>query len=164
MKVRPMLRSLSMAWFNILLVSLLLVINAIVIPASRLLSKANTGTLTRFLFCAAAKLMMALSPQLQLRLSGGELWDTIGSNGRPAMLLLNHSSFFDFFALCLFAPMVFCVKSRILVSEGITKIPLFGRLVSLGEGIPVYFKKADYDNPDYAASMNDFSVEKDKVR
>lgn len=158
-----MLRAVAHIWFNTLLVACLLFVNAIVVPASYILPKTYLGALTRFLFTLGAKAMLALSPHISLQQDGDELWKGIGSSGgRPQLLIINHTSFFDFFTSVVLGPTSFISTSRILVSTGVCNIPLFGRLVLAGEGIPVYFKVHESGSKwvDHDAG---YSVDKDKV-
>lgn len=153
------------AWFNTLLATDLLLVNSIIIPASFVLSAEDLGKTTRSTFVASTRVLDVLVPHLRLRTHAASLdWSDVGSSGRPVMLLVNHTSLFDFSALVVLVPWDFVVDARIVVSSKLAKIPLFGRITNHGEAIPVFFKAHEGGgDPSAAQDDDDFAVAKEKA-
>ena len=157
--------TVGLLWYNVLLVLILLVSTAIIMPASLIISPTALGRVCRNVFLATARLQLSLSPHVSVRTDAKSIdYSALGSSGRPVMLLVNHNSFFDFFALLALVPWSICARARMLVSSGLYKLPLFGRVVQAGEAIPVFFKIHDEQKKAEAVvNTADFEVAKDKA-
>ncbi len=110
-----------------------------------------------------AKLFFRLNPQVRtVHVGGGPNW-SLEAYTQPRMLMMNHSSFLDFFLFSsLMNPiMAFAMHPRCIIAEKLTRLPFFGKGVGEYSGsFPVYFKAT---NGGISGGEGDsFSVDKEK--
>lgn len=161
---RDVASGIGKAWFNTLLATDLLVVNSIIVPASLVLSAEDLGKTTRRTFAASTRVLDALMPHVRVKKHAASLdWSAVGRSGRPVMLLINHTSLFDFSALCLLVPWDLLVDARVVVSSKLLKIPLFGSVSKHGEAIPVFFKAHEDGVPSAMQNQADFSVARERA-
>ena len=104
------------------------------------------------------RLIILLNPQIRMVLVGGKLdWEP-SKQGPPAMYLMNHKSFFDFFVFTSLVPLsvIFRNHTRTLMAIKLFQMPILGK--SIGDHVGsfrVYFRITD-------ANSNDFGVDRDK--
>ena len=121
-------------WFNTLMLLTVLIMTVLILLASCVLSTERLGWMTRNCFICLTRIINLLTPHLKIRIDPSSAeWSRVGASGRPVMLLSNHNSLYDFSALLLITPWAVSARARMLVTSGMLKLPLMGRIVAAGE-------------------------------
>jgi len=153
-------------WFSITLVTTVLVLGATTRIANLLESCGVLSQITRedFCVCAAHTLfrgMLLFNPQIRIKQFDMD-WEKLCSGG-ASMVLMNHTSFFDFFLFTAMLPLSVIRKThvRTVMSASLGKLPVIGKSMGDHSGsFKVYFqaKGAGFGKGD----ASDFSVDREK--
>lgn len=103
---------------------------------------------------------MMTNPQIKITFDKNDFNEIMKEN-KPTMLIMNHSSMFDFFIVSASLPLKFILKShpRTVMSSSLANVPFFGKMISKHSGsFLVYFKAkgAGFGKGD----ASDYSVDK----
>jgi 1-acyl-sn-glycerol-3-phosphate acyltransferase len=116
------------------------------------------------------RLLVMLNPQIRLKKVGGKLDWSPSKQGPPAMYLMNHTSFFDFFLFTSLMPLD-CVMTnhiRTIMANGLFNVPILGK--SIGDHVGsfrVYFRASkgltDGNSDDFGVDREKQQRETDKI-
>ena len=161
------LHELCRVWFAITLIITLLLIGLvthIITPLSSMLG--IISELKSQDACVASavvlfRLFLLFNPQIRIK-THDMAWQELFADA-PAMVLMNHASFFDFFLFTAMMPPSFATKGhvRTVMSASLTKIPWVGKAIGDHSGsFKVFFqaKGAGFGKGD----ASDFSVDRDR--
>ena len=153
-------------WFAFTLISAVLVLGLLTRVITLL---GSTGLMSRInredaCICAAVlcfRTMLLFNPQIRVKQMDND-WTALLATA-PAMVLMNHSSFFDFFlftSLCPFS-LIRQGHMRTVMSASLTKLPIVGKSIGDHSGsFKVYFtaKGSGFGKGD----ASDYSVDRDR--
>jgi len=111
---------------------------------------------------------LLLNPQIKVTVDGD--WEALMQD-KPALIIMNHSSFFDFFVVSSVLPLKFILMShpRTVMSSSLAKIPFFGNMIGKQCGsFLVHFKAKGAgfgkgDASDYSVDRALQLIENDKM-
>lgn len=94
-----------------------------------------------YTFAVGARIAVALCCWISIKADGfADLRTTMGTSGRPVLIIANHASFFDIVLITLLLPLQKLTKIKMLVSHKLFKAPGLGQIVyCMGHlGVPNY--------------------------
>ena len=163
------LYTLCQVWFASTLIVMFIIVGIMTHTAALLNKIGVISELTRQDICvciAAISFRSFLFCNPQVRIKTHDMtpahWDKL-LDGTPSMVLMNHSSYFDFFLFTAMLPLSICMKGhvRTVMSAALTKIPMVGASIGDHAGsFKVFFqaKGAGFGKGD----ASDFSVDREK--
>ena len=160
------LAELCRVWFALTLVLMLIVVGILTHTADLVYNLGLIAELTRqdFAVCTAAiffRGFLLANPQIRIKQFDMD-WAGLAASC-PAMVLMNHASFFDFFLFTAMLPVSVCRTGhvRTVMSASLTKIPIVGKSIGDHAGsFKVFFqaKGAGFGKGD----ATDYSVDREK--
>lgn len=162
---RGVLAEACRAWFALGLVVTVLYVGLVsrvlsLVHMSGVLPTRTFNDLTVLASVLAFRTLLLCNPQIRITVEGD--WAALSAEG-AALLLMNHSSFFDFFLFTSSMPVRYVLSShlRTVISAGLSKLPVLGATMGVHAGsFFVYFqaKGAGFGKGEFG----DFSVDRDK--
>lgn len=86
---------------------------------------------------------MALSLWIRVKLVGYKEFKSMGSSGRPIVIIANHASFMDTILLVCLLPLTKVSQVKMFVANNLLKMPLLGTIVRAMGHLPVPFKSTE---------------------
>lgn len=153
-------------WFAFTLIVMLLYVGVMTRVVTLIHSVGLISELRSQDLCVASatvmfRLLLLCNPQIRI-IQYDMDWDGLSSSA-PAMVLMNHASFFDFFLFTAMMPPSFVTAGhvRTVMSAALTKIPIVGKSIGDHSGsFKVFFqaKGAGFGKGDHS----DFSVDRER--
>jgi len=107
------------------------------------------------LVCLGWRLLFTMSCWIKIHVHGLSTFrKTLGSSGRPAVVIANHNSFLDTLLLVAFFPVAHVHKVKMFVSSHLFKMPILRTIVTAMRHLAVPFKAS-------AADSTSFELDKD---